>query len=80
MTWNEVLELNNCVVPIPNALLLVSHYSHIRFGDFNNEFVPFPINIWPTNKLFKPVPPRETDNVVNVPDVTFDAFIAFFNA
>ncbi len=50
---------------------------YIRFGDCNNAFVPFPINIWLLFNVVVPKPPKETGGV---PNVTLDAFKLFFNA
>jgi hypothetical protein len=74
LTWKLVDVSKNCDVPIPNPLLLISQ---INLSDCNNGLFPFPINIWFCDKFVVPIPPKETGKV---PDVTLDAFNAFFKA
>ncbi len=59
-TWKLVFALNNCVVPIPNPLLILFH---IKFGLCNSGFDPFSINIWLLFNVVELVPPKETGKV-----------------
>jgi hypothetical protein len=56
---------------IESATLDSKHFTLASKGVENIDDVLLPIKIWLSGKLFKPVPPRATDNV---PSLTLEAF------